>query len=213
MTPAMRRPIALLIGICMIVVANAAAAGGAKVQTRALTLEEMTEKAELIVQGMVTRTVHEDQLIEGLGDTAVEVFEYSLKLSKVLKGNARPGQTIKIRQLARLAVDVKRGEELILYLPTESRFGLRAPLGLYSGHFKVIPSRGSGRTFGGGSAGKSVINLRNNKGLFRRPASESTSERRLPSDPGTLSASRPRVPATGPLPLELLEERTKALTR
>jgi hypothetical protein len=223
-----------LIVFAVCIASQADAGRRAKVLTRALTIKEMSQRAELVVQGVVTEAGEVKRVVAGLGPAPVDLFEYKLKLFKVLKGNASPGETITITQMARLSVRVDKDEELLLYLSEPSRFGFRAPLGLYSGHFKVVTrSEDKGRFRSKGSAGKSVVNLRGNKGLFARedaPRIESeimrrslqpTSPRSLPS-PGDPAASK-ELPARpvhnyrkilrqrdpGSIPLELLEDATR----
>jgi hypothetical protein len=189
--------------------------GEVKALAAPLSLEELVEDSEKIVRGKVEAQSIATQLFtDGRQEFPTEVYRIKLRVEDVLKGSVRQGDAIDILQWASIAQPVKEGDELLLYLPPESRFGLASPVGIYSGQFKIVPSKGV----------KQAVNLNNNVGLWSdkkslyasSPRVKSTIERDLSDKNFEIraqvmeEASQPNKP--GPLSVDLLTSATKALT-
>jgi hypothetical protein len=130
------------------------------IKARALSLSEMTTSAARIVQGIVRDVTEQDQNLEGKNgvfSARVQIVEIDLK--SVIKGPVDPDELFVVRQYASLAQFVQPGEEILWYLPDESELGLSAPLGVYSGHFKVVDDKSN-------PGEQVVLNLASNKGLW-----------------------------------------------
>jgi hypothetical protein len=191
--------------------------GEIKAQAPPLSLEQLVQASQKIVLG---RVEHQSVIVKILSDGKAEVptpvYEIKLDVEEVLKGPVKPGETLTITQWANIAQQVKEGDELLLYLPPESRLGLASPVGIYSGQFKVIRS---------GKDKQQAVNLNNNVGLWSDKSSLYASTPKISTETigQTLSsrdfevraqvfdeASKPNTP--GPLSVDLLKSATKALT-
>jgi hypothetical protein len=136
-------------------------------QSRPLNLEEMTERATTIFSGLCTsvRTEHDRKL--GL-DVTVATF----RVDRAIKGAT--GHTITVRMpwagdraIPAGVPSYTRGDEVVLFLDGESASGMRAPVGLGQGRFRVLTDK-QGR--------KLAINDFGNRNLVRG-VSASTRER------------------------------------
>lgn len=188
------------------------------INARALSLSEMTANASRIIQGRITNVVVSDvQLDDGTDSFSAEVQTVTIDVQDVIKGNVDTGSEITIRQYASLAQPIEEGEQVLWYLPEDSEIGLSAPLGVYSGHFKIMDDENE-------PGQQVVLNLAYNKGLwsgnslwsdsgfsseqfqtalFARYGSEEKMTRVI------AFAARPN--RTGPLPLELVTSASAAI--
>jgi hypothetical protein len=136
------RFLALATGVVLSISVAGAQVGEIKAQAPPLTLEQLVKASEKIVQGKVEeQLVVVKSLSNGKQEIPTRVYQIRLRVEEVLKGSVRPGDTITVSEWANIAQPVKEGDELLLYLPPESRFGLASPVGIYSGQFKITPAK------------------------------------------------------------------------
>jgi hypothetical protein len=128
------------------------------VDAKALTLRELVQNADRIVQGVVLSTEITNQTIaQGAATSPLAVREVRLRLSQVLKGEGlQPGGELVVRQMAEASSPLRVGQEVLWYLSPNSSLGLTQPLGVYSGDFRLTD----------GPSGKQATNLRGNEGLW-----------------------------------------------
>lgn len=215
-------PVALLLAVTG---THAQQVGGVKAQAVPVTLEQMVRSSRDIVVGQVVeQSVRDRPISDGKVKTTIPVYDVTLKLENVLKGSNQPGYTMTFSQWAKTAQPVSVGDELLLYLPPPSSIGLSAPIGIYSGQFKIESTKDSdGREI------KTVVNLNNNVGLWSNTKDLLSSSQLLPKsafqeilehnlgDKSLFSrnkaleeAALPNTP--GPVSLDLLTSVTKTLT-
>lgn len=132
-------------------------------KVRAMTLEEMTERAGRIFSGQCTGV----RVVEQSG-RGIPLTEVTFQVHRTLKG--RPGATLTIRQPGGQSVAGERsvgivglprfrpGEEVILFLYGESASGLTSPVGLGQGKFTVYTDKEGLRW---------AVNEYGNRALFR----------------------------------------------
>jgi hypothetical protein len=199
---------------------QAASQRRAVVHARALTLEEMSEEADRIFIGTVDEVSSRKVEVRDGNDIAnVVVQEVAFKVEEPIKGNFQDG-ALRIRQLATLAQPFKKGEEVMLYLASESKLGLTAPLGVYSGHFKIKTAKDAQ----GNDIGKVAINLKANEGLWPRDTTllaaeqadwrnafqEKVNETSQGDEAQRVFQAASQPNKKGPLPLNLLKAATEA---
>jgi hypothetical protein len=193
--------------------------GEIKAQAPPLSLEQLVGYSEKIVLGKVTeQSITTKVLSDGKNEVSTPVYQIQLYLEEVLKGSAKPGETLTVLQWANIAQPVKEGDELLLYLPPASRLGLSSPVGIYSGQFKITRTKD-------GKEEKQATNLNNNMGLWSDRKSLYASTPKVSFDIlGTRlsekgsevraqaidEASKPNKP--GPLSVDLITSATKVLT-
>jgi len=180
----------------------------------------MSEAADKIFIGTVVEVV--EKLIkvkQGEKQASISVQEITFKTTEKLKGEWE-GDTLSIRQARTFAQPVKKGEEVLMYLASESDLGLTAPLGLYSGHFKIRPRKSSS----GEVLGKVAINLKSNEGLWQQKAAliageqpnwqksfqSHVRETAKPSEANRVFQAAALPNRRGPLPLTLITAATEA---
>lgn len=191
----------------------------AVVHAKALSLEEMSKEADKIFQGTVEQIVEKRITISQGGKEAdVDVQEVTFKVGVKIKGKF-DGSTTSIRQLATFAQPVKKGEEVVMYLASVSEIGFTAPLGIYSGHFKVQALEdGEGE-----QQSKVAMNLKGNEGLWPEDAPllatsadwRAAFSEKVDDATGEAEAQRVFQAAAlpnrrGPLPLQLITAATQA---
>lgn len=130
------------------------------VSATTLSLKEMTDRADRIFIATVQKVEsvklpYKDE--EGDGELNAQRITFVVK--EVLKGELEVGKALTINQYAHLKSNVSEKEELLWFLPKESKFKLVAPLGYYSGHFLVHDDETS-------KGHKSAVNLKGNVGLW-----------------------------------------------
>jgi hypothetical protein len=212
------RFLALATGVVLSISVAEAQVGEIKAQAPPLTLEQLVKASEKIVQGKVEeQSVVVKSLSNGKQEIPTQVYQIRLRVEEVLKGSVKPGDTITVSEWANIAQPVKEGDELLLYLPAESRFGLASPVGIYSGQFKITPAKD-------GTDVKEAINLNNNVGLWSEKESLYASSPKVNYNSLDLSVKDPQVRAQimeqaskpnqpGPLSVDLITGATKALTK
>ena len=188
---------ALLLSFALSISSVAACAQGASTVGR--NLAELTGEADLIVQGhVISARVEPHPQFQNLMTVVV-----SVQVSDSLKGTAP-----KVLQFRQYIWDIRdratkagyaKGEELLLLLGPESRYGLRSPAGLEQGMFRITQDA-SGNVF--------AVNGRGNAALFA--GIEQTA-----SQQGTQFSARQsnvvRVPASGKLSLADLKDVIRTL--
>ena len=177
-----------------------AAPAHAQFLVRQVNLAELTQRADIIVEGRVVEVRY-----EGHPDypNLATVF-VALEVNRLLRGAATARITFRefIPGLGRgrgkygYAV----GQHLLLFLPRPSRYGLSSPLGAGQGLFRVTRDR-EGRPW--------VANALGNRGLFRNVPTEAA-KAGLTLSPQTLKLAE--VPA-GPVRLESFISLVEELTR
>ena len=129
----------VLIGLCVLLafVRSAPVAAGTAIQ---LDLPGLVERAELVLEGRV-QTIECARDVRGRIET-----RYTLAVARTFLGDAAPQRTVRVPGgvlpdgtglvlpgLPRLAL----GEEALLFLSAEGRTGLRVPVGLAQGRFRI----------------------------------------------------------------------------
>jgi hypothetical protein len=198
----------LHLAILTAIITGAASPLSAQIEalTRPVNLATLARRAEVIVQGRVISARPEP--LPGYPNLRTVVV--TLEVERMLRGPAptRSGSSTGARFTFRQYLGgaprrglVKSGyaggEQVLLFLPAESSYGLRSPLGLEQGHFLIRRGPG-GQEF--------ITNRRGNAGLFRNvPESAQRAGLKLDDDQLRLAAT-----PKGPVPLRnfisLLEE-------
>jgi hypothetical protein len=128
-----------------------------KVATIPVSLKAMVGQADRIFIGEVRDVTTEPQEVPGVGKK-VAIRTVTFKIQQVLKDNTgklKVGESYQVRQLPEVSREVKKGETLLWYLaPTHPETGLTQPVGVDSGHFRLV------------GEGKRAINLKGNKDLL-----------------------------------------------
>jgi len=191
------------------------------INARTMTLREMTEAADKIFQGKVAKVGTEEVELKGRGNKSakVRVNVITFDVTRKLKGDVEVGKPLEVRQLPTASVPIQVGEEVLWYLAKPGKSGFTAPLGMYSGHFKVLADPEHPQA-------KVTVNLVDNKGLWSPTTPLAESDARLdrkqfaealgkkaltPARAARIMtlASKPNRP--GPLPLELVTTATESL--
>lgn len=162
-------------------------------RTVAKGLDQLVQESDLIVRGsVVSATVEPHPQFKNLTTVLVTV-----KVAETLKGAAR--QNLQFRQYLwdirdqLNAAGYGKGQEMLLLLGPTSQYGLRSPVGLDQGRFRI--SRGAN--------GKVAVNGRGNLGLFASTESRVRAKGMVLS-PAT--AKLVRQSPRGPLALDDLEQ-------
>lgn len=192
------------------------------IEARPMSLSELTAEADKIFKGTVLNVESENVELQGKTKrTTVRVSVVTFHVTQKLKGNFDARAPLKVRETSTVYVPVEKGDELLWYLAKPGPSGFTAPLGIYSGHFKIRPAKRPEDV-------ELVVNLLNNRGLWstESPLINSTKgleasafENALKRKSVTLSQARlnrvmaianePQRP--GPLPLELILTATERL--
>jgi hypothetical protein len=150
-------------------------------QSRPLNLEQMTERAATIFAGRCTgvRAEHDRKL--GL-DVTVATFH----VDRAIKGTTGRTVTVRMPWVGESAIPAgvpsfARGDEVVLFLYGESASGMRAPVGLGQGRFRVVTDK-QGR--------KMAINDFGNRNLMHGPAERLSPDALLDAADGLLKSRR-----------------------
>jgi len=177
----------------------ASAQRGAQTITRNLT--ELVNEADVVVQGFIrSARVEPHPQLSNLMTALITV-----EVSDTLKGPAR--KTLQFRQYIwdpRDQLDAARyakGQEVLLLLGPQSRYGLRSPVGLDQGRFQVVRDA-SGQVV--------AINGKNNAGLF---AGTEHSAAAQGTQLSPRQAAMARSTTAGAVPLADLKEMIRTLAR
>jgi hypothetical protein len=110
-------------------------------QSRPLNLEEMTDRATTIFAGRCThvRVEHDRSLGR---DVTVATFH----VDRAIKGATGSAITVRMPWVGESAIPAgvpsyARGDEVVLFLYGESASGMRAPVGLGQGRFRVVTDK------------------------------------------------------------------------
>lgn len=169
--------------------------------TTARSIDELSQEATLIVHGHVTSAkVEPHPQFRNLMTVLV-----TMKVEETLKG--APAKSIQFRQYIwdiRDQIDAARyakNEDLVLLLGPVSQYGLRSPVGLEQGRFRVARDS-QGQPF--------AINGRGNLHLF-----EATEQRAVVRGIklSTRVTALARQSAAGPVPLSDLEDAIRTFSR
>ena len=173
----------------------------AQVMVRQVNLAYLAQRADVIVQGRVTQVSHERLP----GHPNIPTVKVTLEVEKSLRGASGDTYTFREIYLGLRSREGKQGyvvgQQVFLFLPAPSRYGLSSPVGMEQGRFHV--ARG---TTGGASA--MVANEYGNAGLFNNVEQDATKAGvRL-----TKSQSRLTTTKRGPVPLDDFVSLVKSLT-
>lgn len=161
----------------------------AQFSARPVNLAYLSRRADVIVQGQVTRVKHEPLP----GYPNIPTVEVTLRVERAVRG--LPGTTYTFREayLGLRAREGKRayrtGQRMLLFLPSPSRLGLSSPIGIGQGRFHI----------GSDAAGDArLVNEHGNAGLFQ------DLERDAVRAGKSLTAAERKLASTqsGPVPLE-----------
>ena len=133
-----------------------------------LNLVRMVTDADRIFTGTVSAV--EDVTLSVPGGTTIPATSITFDVSDVVKGSI--GQTLNIRQYGRIHPDpetgaiaripglpiFRMGEEVTLFLRSDSQLGLTSPVGLFQGAFRIVIDPATER--------KVAVNGIQNAGLF-----------------------------------------------
>jgi len=181
----------LLVALVSLVPSAAYAQRGARTAPR--SLDRLSQEADLIVRGsVVSARVEPHPQFKNLSTVVV-----SFAVDETLKGAAK--KTIEFRQFIwdiRDKLDsasYAKGSQMLLMLGPVSAYGLRSPVGLEQGRFRILRD----------SAGKlTALNGTGNLGLLNIPQSQVQSKAAVSSRTAALVRQKPQ----GALPLADLEE-------
>lgn len=173
----------------LILTASSPSTAQVQALTRPVNLATLARRAEVIVQGRVVAARHE--ALPGYPNIRTVVV--TVQVERMLRGPS--GARFTFRQYlgggsrrGLVKSSYASGEHVLLFLPGESSYGLRSPLGLEQGHF-VIRRDAAGAEM--------IANRVANAGLFRGvPEAAQRAGLRLDDDELRLAAT-PR----GPVPL------------
>lgn len=164
------------------------------------SLDEMVVHADRIVQAQVVSThVEPHPRFHHLNTVVV-----TLRVEDTLKG--KPATTLQFRQYlsgwgrGEEVARYENGEDILLLLHPDSRYGLTSPVGLDAGRFRL--QQQDGQTV--------ATNGRDNVGLFRSTAQQAQKEGiALPQR----AVSMMRTTASGPVSLDDLKETIRAFVK
>jgi hypothetical protein len=169
--------------------------------TAPISLDQMTHRADRIVQGSVisARVEPHPQL------TNLSTVVITMQVQDTLKG--KPAQTLTFRQYIWDSRDVKdaarywKGQELLLFLNPVSQYGLTSPVGLEQGRFRITRDR-TGKAY--------AVNGRDNAGLFAGTAQRARAQHLQLS---TRAASVVQQKGPGPIALDDMKQTIQDLAR
>ncbi len=157
--------------------------------TRPVNLAMLATRAEVIIQGHVVEARHEPLP----GYPNIRTVVVTIEVERMLRGPK--GAKFTFRQYlgggplrGNLKGGYASGEHVLLFLPGESSYGLRSPLGLEQGYFLIRRGTG-GQEF--------IANQLSNAGLFRNvPETAARAGLKLDDDQLRLAAT-----PQGPVPM------------
>jgi hypothetical protein len=130
----------------------------AQFMVRPVNLAYLSQRADVIVQGRVMEVRHERLP----GYSHIPTVVVTLEVDAALRGPSGKTYTFREVFVGLRSREGKQGyqvgQQLFLFLPSPSQYGLSSPVGMGQGRFHIS------RNFGGGSM---VINEQGNAGLFK----------------------------------------------
>ena len=110
-------------------------------QSRVVNIEEMTERATTIFAGRCL-----DVRVESDPTLGVDVTVARFRVQRSVKGTAGSTITVRMPWLGGTAIPTgvpsfERGDEVVLFLYGESAIGMRAPVGLGQGRFRIVADK------------------------------------------------------------------------
>jgi hypothetical protein len=133
----------------------------AQVMVRPINLAYLVQRADVIVQGQVTEVVQENLP----GYPNIPTVKVTLDVENMMRGPTGKTYTFREISLGLRSAGGKKdygvGQDLILFLPVPSKYGLSSPIGIEQGRFHITRSP---------DGGFMVVNENNNLGLFRNVA-------------------------------------------
>jgi hypothetical protein len=171
----------------------------AQFAVRPVNLAYLAQRADVIVQGQITRVQH--QPLPGYPN--IPTVEVTLSVDRSLRG--LPGKTYTFREVylglrsAEGKQAYRTGQRLLLFLPSPSQYGLSSPIGIGQGRFHIASdSTGSAR----------LANEQGNAGLFQGVERDAAKAgKQLTPDQRKLASTN-----RGPVPLEEFVSLVKSLT-
>jgi len=134
-----------------------------------VNLVYLAQRADVIVQGRVTEVIHEGMP----GYPNIPTVKVTLEVERMLRGPAGDAYTFRQIYLGlhpkTEKQDYRIGQNLLLFLPIPSKYGLSSPIGNEQGRFHIT-SNGSGSPL--------VINEIGNIGLFTNVAATGAADGR-----------------------------------
>lgn len=169
--------------------------------TAPVSLDQMTQRADRIIQGsVISARVEPHPQFQNLSTVVI-----TMQVADTLKGTT--AKTITYRQFIWDLRDKEdaalylKGQELLLFLNPVSQYGLTSPVGLEQGRFRIMRDQ----------SGKAVaVNGRGNAGLF------AGTEQRARAKHAKLSAkttSMVQKANPGPIPLDDMKQTIRDLAR
>lgn len=197
-TPILHAPLwrHLAAPLCMLLFCATLAA---QARVREVNLAYLTRRADVIVQGRVTRVQH-----GGLPQYPnLATIEVTLSVEDMVRGSAQKTYTFREILVGLRSREGKEnyrvGQQMLLFLPAPSKLGLSSPIGMEQGRFHIA---------GNAATSAMIINETGNIGLFKDVAPTAARAGRK------LSASQLKVAATrrGAVRLDDFKSLVKNLT-
>jgi hypothetical protein len=139
----------------------------AQVMVRPVNLAYLVQRADVIVQGQVTSVLHEN--LPGYAN--IPTIKVTLNVQEMMRGPAGSKYAFREIFLGLRSREGKRnyrvGQQVFLFLPTPSQFGLSSPIGMEQGRFHIT-SNPTGQA--------TVMNEISNAGLFQNVAQAARNE-------------------------------------
>ncbi len=130
----------------------------AQFMVQPVNLAYLSQRADVIVQGRITRVVEEPLP----GYPNIPTVSVTVAVDQSLRGVAAKTYTFREVRIGQRPRSGKRsygvGQQYMLFLPSPSQYGLSSPIGMGQGRFRIARDS-TGRT--------SVMNEHSNMGLFR----------------------------------------------
>jgi hypothetical protein len=194
-----RRPYGLRSATALLALILCASPLSAQFMVQPVNLAYLSQRADIIVQGRITKVVQEPMP----GYPNIPTVAVTVAVDQSLRGSVSKTYTFREVLIGRKPISTKRtyraGHQYLLFLPSPSQFGLSSPIGMGQGRFRIVRDA-SGRP--------TVMNEQSNVGLFRgvdRTASEA-------GKPLTAGQSRLAATERGPVALDELVSLVKSLT-
>jgi hypothetical protein len=171
----------------------------AQVLVRPVNLAYLVQRADIIVQGRVIAVVQE--ALPGFPN--IPTIKVTLDVERMMRGPTTKTYTFREILLGLGSKAGKKdygvGQQVFLFLPAPSEYGLSSPIGIEQGRFHITPN----------PAGSSmVVNDSNNLGLFRNVAQAAS----LAGYPLTASQLKVTAAEGGPVRLDGFVSLVKSLT-
>ncbi len=171
----------------------------AQFMVRQVNLAYLAQRADVIVQGRVTQVSHEYLP----GHPNIPTVKVTLEVEQSLRGASGNKYTFREIYLGLRSKEGKQGytvgQQVFLFLPEPSRYGLSSPIGMEQGRFHIAAQTTSSAI---------VSNEYGNAGLFKNIQQDATKAGMR------LTRSQLRLAATksGPVPLDDFVSLVKSLT-